>query len=216
MVFQCLCRSFSVLMNYKHGDSNTRFYKIWAGIVSRGSDSSNLKYYENIAVSDSWKEYKNFKDDMFEAYTIHRNEYGEKNTTIDRNDGTKGYCKENCSWKTYEEQAKNRKSNIIISYNNQTMCLYDWCKLLKINYRMALTRIIKFKWSIEDTFSIPSKVGQKINQKTILTYNNKSMSIKDWGEELGILPCTIRNRISRGWSVEMALSKEKRNYVFSH
>lgn len=43
----------------------------------------------------------------------------------------------------------------------------------------------------------------------ILTYNGKTQHITDWSRELGIPLSTISVRLSRGWSVEDALSQRR-------
>jgi hypothetical protein len=146
---------------------------------------------------------------MFQSYLNHVEKYGEKETTIDRTNNLDGYNKENCAWKTYEEQAKNRKSNIFINYKDEKICLSDLCKKLNLNYRMVFTRIIKLDWDIEEALKIPSVVGQKHIVRTIY-YNKKTLSIKEWSAETGIKPCTIRNRIARGWDIEEALGYKRR------
>ena len=50
---------------------------------------------------------------MAESYEKHVDEYGEANTTLDRIDVNWNYCKENCRWATYLEQAENTRINIM-------------------------------------------------------------------------------------------------------
>lgn len=79
-------------------------YKIWAGMRSRCNPKTKMgsnKYYTGIKISKSWAEsFENFFSDMGKR----RN----KEFSIDRKDGSLGYCKHNCKWATKFEQVMNR------------------------------------------------------------------------------------------------------------
>ena len=88
----------------KHGDSRTRFYKIWHAMKSRCGKKEN---YTHLSFTKRWGEFTSFKEDMFKDYNNHCKKYGVKNTTIDRIDNKKGYSKLNCRWATYKKQNNN-------------------------------------------------------------------------------------------------------------
>lgn len=96
-----------------HGDSGTRFYKTWENMLQRCSNpnSSNYMNYggRGIQVDERWKEYINFKADMFDAYQESAKQHGEKNITIDRINNEGNYETNNCRWSTKAEQALNRR-----------------------------------------------------------------------------------------------------------
>jgi hypothetical protein len=61
-----------------------------------------------ITVCERWLKFENFRDDMYETYQKHVQEYGEKDTQIDRinNDGI--YEQANCKWSTWIENQNNK------------------------------------------------------------------------------------------------------------
>lgn len=63
------------------------------------------------------------------------------NYTLDRIDNNRGYSKGNCKWATRGEQSKNRRANIYITVNRETMILKDWCRKLGLSYGTMLDRI---------------------------------------------------------------------------
>ena len=100
-------------MNHKHGLRNTRFYRIWKGVKQRCTKEYSTSYKDygakGVTISDEWLDFQNFMNDMHEGYKEHVVIHGEKETTIDRIDSTKGYSKDNCRWATTSQQNENRK-----------------------------------------------------------------------------------------------------------
>ena len=75
------------------------------------SNKENYSRYggRGITVCDRWRtSFENFYEDMGKSYEEHVDEYGEKDTSIDRINVDENYCKENCHWSTRSEQQLNK------------------------------------------------------------------------------------------------------------
>lgn len=87
------------------GYSSNPTYKIWVGIRLRCRDHTtrgSSDVYRGVRISESWsEEFENFLNDMGER-PFHM-------ASVDRIDGTRGYCKHNCRWATKYQQAVNRR-----------------------------------------------------------------------------------------------------------
>lgn len=116
--------------NKTHDMSETKLYRTWGRIKSKCLNPNNdkYKYYggRGITVCDEWQ--NNFQS--FATWAI-ANGYDE-NLTIDRIDVNGNYEPSNCRWVDMKIQNRNRRSNILIEYNGQEMCIADIAKLLGI------------------------------------------------------------------------------------
>lgn len=91
----------------KHNASYSRLYKIFVGMKTRCYDQKHhtYKYYgaKGITICDEWL--SNFE--VFQEWAL-ANGYKD-NLTIERKDNLLGYCPNNCTWITIQEQAINRR-----------------------------------------------------------------------------------------------------------
>lgn len=128
-----------------------RIHQIWSGMKAR-CYSPNHTYYnlygeKGICICDEWLEWENFK-----SWAL-SNGYSD-DLTIDRIDGDKDYCPENCRWVTYKEQANNVSSNKILTYKGKTKTLSQWCDELFLNYSRTKARINNCNYTIEEAFEL--------------------------------------------------------------
>ena len=134
----------------------TRFYKIYIGIKTRCFDKKHHSYrlYGKRGIQCEWKTFEKFRDDMYESYKFHVEEFGEKNTQIDRIDSNKNYCKENCRWVTCKEQARNTNRNTYLNFQGKKKTVSEWAESLgwKTN---VLHKRFYLGWSVEKALTTP-------------------------------------------------------------
>lgn len=109
--------------NVKHGFHNTeyskgkmKFYKMWQSLKAR-CDNPNLKCYKNyggrsITYDSRWKEFEEFKNDMYMKYLYASKQEKINNVTIERINVNGNYDKENCTFVDRIDQLKNTRSVI--------------------------------------------------------------------------------------------------------
>ncbi len=108
------------------GGHDSRTYKSYRHMLDRCLNPKNNRFERyggrGIKVCDRWlHSFENFLADMGEA---------PEGLEIDRfpdNDGN--YKSGNCRWATPSQNSRNRRSNVNITINGQTMCAEEWSKL---------------------------------------------------------------------------------------
>ena len=141
----------------KHWMKYTRIWRIYKWMKDRTIYSGNASYknYWWKWIKCEWETFEDFYKDMGDSYNEHIREYWEKDTTLDRIDNNKNYCKENCRWATMKEQQNNRTNNHQIIYKWQEypsikkLCDTFWLDYARTEYR------INSWWSIKNAVELP-------------------------------------------------------------
>lgn len=144
--------------NKTHGESNTKLYRHWVCMMRRCYDENyhSYKYYgaRGIEVCKEWHNYEAFK-----TWTLLTR--ADESLTCERKDYNGDYCPENCTWIPLSEQANNRRSCIMITYQDKTQNLMQWCKELKLSYPKIYTRMYRNKMTFEEAIKIPVEQSRK-------------------------------------------------------
>ena len=102
-----------------------------------------------IGICDEWRD--SFQS--FKAWAL-SNGYA-SHLSIDRIDGSKGYCPSNCRWATPKEQSRNISHNVWIEIDGRRQILSDWCSEANINPALVLYRLKKGMGYKEAIFTKP-------------------------------------------------------------
>jgi hypothetical protein len=143
---------------WKHGMKGTPTWESWRNIKYRCGNKKCPQWGRyggrGILVCDRWKNsFKAFLEDMGtcpEGMTIHR---------VD-NDGN--YEPGNCVWATKKTQARNRRSNKMLTIKGVTKSLIEWSECSNVNYVTILSRVNR-GWCPECSMTIPPNDGECVH-----------------------------------------------------
>lgn len=108
-----------------HGESKTRLYTIWTGMIKRCEDPANKSYKnygaKGVVLCPEWREsYEAFRDWAL------ANGYAD-DLTIERDSSFGAYEPSNCTWIPHGDQARNwRTRNRRITAFGETKCVSEW------------------------------------------------------------------------------------------
>lgn len=122
----------------KHGLANTVQYGIWLNMKNRCLNTRDEQFPlwggRGITVCERWMDFTDFWADMGPTYV--------PGLTLERIENNLGYSKENCRWATRQEQARNRRTNIVVDSLLGPLVLKDFWRLFGdgISYQTLIDR----------------------------------------------------------------------------
>jgi hypothetical protein len=137
--------------------SGTRFGNIYKGIRTRCNNPRrhDFKFYGGRGIECKWNSLAEFKKDMYQSYQSSVEQFGEKNTTIERKNGNRNYSKENCYWATLSQQRRNYSQNVKVNFRNETYCLIELSEKFGVKYDLLYRRFRTRNWTIEKALFTP-------------------------------------------------------------
>ena len=120
-------------------------YQIWQAMRRRCNNPSDAGYERyggrGINICSRWQEYPAFLEDMGRRPNA--------SYTIERNDNDGNYEPGNCRWATRTEQARNRRSNRMLTFNGISLCLEEWAARIGIKRTTLRQRLDVLNWPLE-------------------------------------------------------------------
>lgn len=132
-VKSCGCLRKEKFTHTTHGLKHSKYYNIWQ-LIKRRCYNPNCKEYPNyggrgITVYEPW--INDFQ--AFYNYISTLEHFGEKGYSLDRENNDGNYEPGNLRWATRAEQARNRRSNVIVEYQGEKMTLTEAAEKSGIN-----------------------------------------------------------------------------------
>ena len=134
--------------------THTRLHHIWTSIKQRCYYTRSISYKNyggrGIIMCDEWK------NNYLSFYNWAMNNGYNDSLTIDRIDYDGNYEPSNCRWATKEEQAQNKRNNIVLELNGERHTISEWSRITGIKAGALQSR--KYAgWSDEKTLTTPVK-----------------------------------------------------------
>lgn len=183
----------------KHGLSETVEFFTWTDIQTRCHNPNSTSYESyggrGIHVCKRWRDsFEDFLSDMgLRPSNAH---------SIDRINNDGDYEPANCRWATREEQANNKRNNVMVTIGEETKTLSSWCKQFGVQTGTASLRYKK------------GYRGSALFETTTkkVSINGISDTVRGWSKRTGIKVTTIHQRIYKyKWPVERALTEGVKN-----
>lgn len=143
---------------YQHGLSGTRLHNIWRSMKDRCFNTNNKSYSfyggRGISICTEWL------NDFVPFFEWSNNNGYSDELTLDRIDINGNYCPENCRWIDRTKQANNTRRNVVITIDDETKTLSEWCKYLNLNYSSVQSRLHK-GWELKLALTTPIRKSKK-------------------------------------------------------
>lgn len=139
----------------KHGLRKHPLYSVWADMKARCNNKNDPEYDNyggrGIGISKLWL--TNFLS--FYKWAI---KHGwERGLQIDRINNNKGYSNRNCRITIGKINCRNKRNNVLISYNGEQKTIEEWAEVLNISQTLIWYRLRKLKWPPEKAFFYPRR-----------------------------------------------------------
>lgn len=183
---------------WKHGWTKTKTHSIWCNMRERCRNKSSMAYHNyggrGIKVCKEW-------DESFLAFLKDMGPCPTAESSIERVDNDKGYCKANCTWIKKSDQSKNRRSCRKFKFNGMAFnTLSSLASFAGMPEATLYNRLNALNGDVDTAVTRPKDLGR------LLTYKGKTRSIRGWAREKNMLDGTLRFRLNKlNWTITRAI-----------
>lgn len=142
----CFRRDATAARSTTHGQSKagerTELYKLWSAMHDR-CRRSPFYVGRQVRVCDEWLDFN-----AFEAYVVEALGTKPKGYSLDRIDNDRDYEPGNVRYGSPTDQARNRRSNTLLTVRGETLCVAEWAERMGYHSETILQRK-RLGWSDE-------------------------------------------------------------------
>lgn len=131
----------SIKAHQTHKLSNTKLFDVWCSMRFRCNNPNDGSYHNygarGIRVCEEWT------NDFSSFYNWAVSNGYKEGLTIDRINNEGNYEPSNCRWVSRKVQCNNTRQNRLITIDNKTKTLAQWCEELGLKYQTIEQRLWK-------------------------------------------------------------------------
>jgi len=117
------------------------------------------------------------------------------------------YSPERCSIVTAKLNGNSKKSNRILEFNGEKLTISQWADKTGIPRNAIRMRIESHGFTISEALTLPlGKVRDMKSRSKQIEFNGITKSLIEWSLITGVQRKTLGHRLTKGWSIEKALT----------
>lgn len=140
------------LLNKRHGQTGTPEYRAWMAAISRCESRGHKAYSRyggrGIVMCPEWRE-------SFEAFYSDMGARPSPRHTLERVDNSSGYNPQNCEWRQWESQNRNRRNTVMVEWRGRIVSLAKLAARAKVDYGNLHRRARQLGWDAEEALRCP-------------------------------------------------------------
>jgi len=162
----CVQRSSIGDLRRTHGQSRSPEFRIYMAMIQRCENPNSPAFADyggrGIRVAREWRL-------SFESFLADVGPRPSNAHSLDRIDVNGNYEPGNVRWATRKEQARNMRSNRLLTHNGQTMTLAEWGEKTGLG-RYVIEQRLRSGWSVEKALTVVKRTlsrGEACNENSL-------------------------------------------------
>lgn len=182
-------------------------YVAWSGIKKRCLCKNTNGWHNyggrGIGICDEFKS-------SFSAFLAEVGPRPSPDYSIERIDNDNGYVKGNIRWAVRKEQARNKRTNHVLTIDGESRSVAEWSEISGINYRTILSRLVSGIDAKLAVFSPSTGLQIKPGERNrMVTALGQTKMLSQWSRDTGHPLKRLSERLDAGWPPDSAMLEPK-------